>query len=361
MSSPTLPDKMIAARLHGPGDVRVESVPLPIQPKEGQALIKVGSVGICGSDLHAVNLGSFSGPGNGDPTPTTLGHEFGGVIESVGPSAMGGNFKHLQPGMRVAVDPANPCWQCPMCEEGNANLCHHMAFSGFHPHDGALSNWMLVNARSCFPVPDSIDDTASAMLEPLGVALHATSLAKIQLADSVAIMGAGSIGLCILQTVQLSGAMPVFVVDRLPWRLEVAKQLGAIPIQASDPVDAIMQETNGRGVDVAIEAAWSDDSVQQAADMLRMGGRMVVVGIPENDELAMNHAVVRRKGVTIRMVRRMKNVYPRAIKLAELGAVDLNSMVTHQFDLSETPTAFDINRNYRDNIVKAVIRVDSTP
>jgi L-iditol 2-dehydrogenase len=139
-------------------------------------------------------------------------------------------------------------------------------------------------------VPDTIDDAGAAMLEPLGIAIHAVDLARIRVANSVAIVGAGPIGLLILQLARLSGAAAIFVSDRLGWRLDLARRLGAVPINYDevDPVRAVLDATGGRGVDVAIEAAWSDHSVQQAAEMARMGGRLVLVGIPGDDRLELN-------------------------------------------------------------------------
>ncbi|MDQ5851949.1 MAG: zinc-binding dehydrogenase, partial [Chloroflexota bacterium] len=192
-----------------------------------------------------------------------------------------------------------------------------------------------------------------------GVAIHATDLAHIRVANSVAILGAGPIGLCILQAVKLSGADPIFVSDKLPWRLELAKRFGAIPIHCDeeDPVRSVLEATNGRGVDVAIEAAWSDHSVQQAAEMARLGGRLVLVGIPGDDGLSLKHSTARRKGLTIRMARRMKHTYPRAIHLVEQQAVDLPSMISHRFPLDRAPEAFALNTDYQDHVVKVIIDV----
>lgn len=350
------PATMMAAQLHGPKDLRINQVPHPGAPGPDQVLLRVTAVGICGSDLH-----TYQDARIGDTTlnaPLTLGHEFAGIVEEVGPGdALDGEFRPLQRGMRVAVDPAQPCGRCEMCEQGHPNLCHRLHFCGLYPDPGSLSQWMHVPAHTCFPVPDDFDDATAALLEPLGVAIHATDLAKLRVADSVAILGAGSIGLCILQTVRASGAQPIYVVDQFPWRLAVAEELGGIPInfRARDAVAAVREATHGRGVDVAIEAAWADQSIQWSAEMARLGGRLVLVGIPGDNRLQMNHATARRKGLTIRLARRMKHVYPRAIKLVESGAVNLTSLISHRFPLAEAPAAFALNDAYQDNVVKVII------
>ena len=365
---------MLAARLHGPEDLRVEELPHPGPPGPGEVLLRVKAVGICGSDLHTYRhaaIGDIRLEG-----PTILGHEFAGVVEQVGPGGekgtgtsgtrsqspypLDGNFQALEPGTRVAVDPAQPCGRCELCERGHPNLCLNLRFCGLWPDQGAMCEWIHVPASSCFPVPPEIDDAAAVMLEPLGVAIHTVDLAKVRVGQSVALLGAGSIGLCILQLLRLAGADPIFVTDKLPWRVGLAEQLGATEAwrcDAVDPVAAVRQATEGRGVDVAIEAAWCDASVDQAADVLVHGGRLVVVGIPEDDRLTLRHSVARRKGLLIAMVRRMKHAYPRAIRLAESGAVSLGLLVSHRFPLRRAAEAFAQSAEYREGVVKVVVEV----
>ena len=347
--------QMLAALLHGPRDLRVERVAHPGPPGRGEVLLRVKVTGICGSDLH-----SYQDARIGDTPiqgPLILGHEFSGLIEAVGPDSLDGHFDPLRPGTRVAVDPAQPCGRCEFCEKGHPNLCRRLHFCGNYPDGGSLCEWMHMPAHSCFPVPDSVDDESAALLEPLGVAVHAVDLAKIKVASSVAILGAGPIGLLLLQLAKLSGASPIFVTDMLPWRLAVAGKYGGVPIRCdeSDPVARIQKETHGRGVDVTIEAAWADHSVAQATEMARLGGRVVLVGIPGDDHLAMKHSTARRKGLTIMMSRRMKHAYPRAIRLAEQGSVDLTGLVSHRFPLKKAAEAFALNSAYRDKVVKVMI------
>jgi L-iditol 2-dehydrogenase len=346
---------MSAVRLHGPRDLRIERLPVPGTPEAGQVLLSPRCTSLCGSDLH-----SYLEARIGDTpvsSPLILGHEFSAVVESAGAEALDGNFEPLRPGTRVAVDPAQPCNRCESCEHGHPNLCAHMAFCGVFPHDGSLCGRMLMPARCCFPVPDAIDDTAAALLEPLGVALHAMDLAKPRLTDSLAILGAGPIGLLLLQLARLSGIHPVFVTDKFDWRLRLAEKFGGIPISidTEDAVRRVQQETRGRGLDVVIEAAWGGESVRQATEMARPGGRLVLVGIPDDDRLEMKHSTARRKGLTLLMSRRMKHTYPRAISLALRGAVDLHGLVTHCFPLDRASEAFELNAGYRDNVIKVIV------
>lgn len=350
---------MRAARLYGARDIRIDEVEAPRAPGAGEALLKVSAVGVCGSDLHTYADGRI-----GDTavqSPLILGHEFGGVIAAVGPDALDGEGDPLRVGQRVAVDPATPCFRCEMCEAGHPNLCRRLHFCGLWPDDGALQEYMIVSARSCFPVPDHLSDAAVALLEPLGVAVHAVDLGKLKVARSVAILGCGPIGLMILKLARMSGADPIYAFDLHPWRVEKAKAWGATEAFTldSDPVARIHELTHGRGVDVVFEAAWADHSIAQSAEMARLGGRLVLVGIPSDDHIAMKHSTARRKGLTIMMSRRMKHVYPRVIRLTSTVAepLDLDDLVSHHFPLGQADAAFALNAAYEDSVLKVVIDV----
>lgn len=353
---------MQAARLYGAKDIRVEETPEVGAPGPGEVVLEIKAVGICGSDLHTFEDGRI-----GDTrvaSPLVLGHEFGGVIKEVGEGALDGEGRPLRAGQRVAVDPATPCWSCEMCELGHPNLCLNLSFYGLYPDHGALRNRMIVGGRNCFPVPDSISDAGLALLETLGVAIHAVDLGKLKVARSVAVVGSGPIGLMITKLAALSGARPVYAFDKFPWRTERALEWGATHSfclgdggEDGDPVAWLMKETGGRGADVVFEAAWADESIAQAAEMARLGGRLVLVGIPGNDTLTLKHSVARRKGLTILMSRRMKHTYPRAIRLATEGGVDLDALVSHRFELAETPRAFQLNLAYPEGLHKVIVEV----
>jgi L-iditol 2-dehydrogenase len=355
---------MLAARLYGAEDMRIDDIPLPPPPPEGQVTIQVTSVGICGSDLHNYQDGRI-----GDTlieAPIILGHEFAGIVTAVGDRALDGEGNSLKIGQRVAVDPATPCHRCEMCEQGHPNLCRRLHFCGLYPDDGSLQEYMNVAARSCFVVPDALSDDDAALLEPLGVALHAVDLGKLKLANSVAVLGCGPIGSMIIQLARLHGAEPIYAYDMLPWRVEKACAWGAhhgvVITDELNPVQHIQQATHGRGVDVVFEAAWADHSIMWAGEMARLGGRLVLVGIPSEDKFSMRHSAARRKGLTIMMSRRMKHTYPRTIQLAtsQYQQLNLTDIVSHRFGLRGTPAAFKLNSDYQDNVQKIMINVRDT-
>ena len=347
---------MLAARLHNARDIRIDQVNEPDAPGPGQALIRVTAVGICGSDLHSYEDGRI-----GDTVvqePLILGHEFGGEVLACGADAHDGEDQPLRPGQRVAVDPAQPCQRCELCLAGHPNLCRRLHFCGLWPDDGALCERMLVPAHGCFPVPDALSDADAALLEPLGVALHAVDLGRLRLARSVVVLGCGPIGLLIIRLAQLAGADPIYACDRFPWRAQAALAWGASDAwccASEDSVAHVQQLTGGRGADVVFEAAWAEESVAQAAEMARPGGRVVLVGIPSADILTMKHSTARRKGLTILMSRRMKHTYPRAIRLALGGAFELEALISRRYPLAETAAAFASYAAWEPGVQKLLV------
>jgi L-iditol 2-dehydrogenase len=341
---------MLAARLCGKEDIRIVKISRPSLPEEKQALIRVKAVGICGSDLHQYHQSSQT-------KPVILGHEFSGVVEDIGEKSVDVFDQPLRKGIRVAVDPNQSCGRCEMCQKGHPNLCLNLHFAGFFPDNGALQERITVPAGCCFPVSETVDYESAALLEPLGVAIHAVDLAKVRSGDTAAILGAGPIGLCILQVLRSMKVYPIFIVDQFAWRLKIAKEFGGIPVNytESDPMEFIFTSTGNRGTDLVFEAAWADSAAQLAADIAVAGGRLIMIGIPKDDTLSFQHSVLRRKGLSVLLVRRMKHTYPRAIQLLERGAVDLKKMVTHRFPLERTAEAFALNAAYIDQVIKVVI------
>jgi L-iditol 2-dehydrogenase len=290
----------------------------------------VAAVSVCGSDIHW-----FAEGGIGDARikqPLVLGHEFAGVIT-------GGE----RSGERVAVDPAIPCGVCEFCLEGNPNFCTSMHFAGDGKFDGALREYVAWPTHCLFRLPESISDAEGALLEALGVGIHAIDLGHLRAGMSVGIFGCGPIGLLMVQLARISGATHIITTDKLPHRLEAAKSFGATNVfQAEGGTETaeILAATNRRGVDVAFEVAGENDAVETAVAAAKRGARVVLVGIPADDRTTFTASTARRKGLTIKLVRRMKHTYPRAIALVEHGLVDVRSLVTYRFPLTEAKPAF---------------------
>jgi L-iditol 2-dehydrogenase len=331
---------MKVVRLHAHGELRLHNEPEPV-PLSGEALLQVKAVGVCGSDLHWFTEG---GIGNTQlENPLVLGHEFAAITDG---------------GERVAVDPAVPCGWCEPCLKGNPNLCPQVIFAGHGTQDGALRERMVWPRRCLYALPETLDDTAGVMLEPLGVAIHAVDLGRLRTGMSVGVFGCGPIGLLIVQLARLSGASHIIATDVLPHRLEAAKGYGAhqtIVAEAGRELDEIRTSTNGRFVDVAFEAAGEQEAVDVSITAVGLGGKVILVGIPAEDHTSFPASVARRKGLTLKLVRRMKHTYPRAIEMVSKGLVDVQSLVTHRFPLEKTAEAFAVAQ--RREGLKIIIEV----
>jgi L-iditol 2-dehydrogenase len=319
---------MRVARLHGTGDLRLADEPAP-EPRAGEVLVRVTAVGICGSDLHW-----YDESGIGEAVlsrPLVLGHEAAGVIAS-GPRV----------GARVAIDPNLPCDACETCARGLGHLCARVRFLGHSDTDGAMRELIAWPEDRLVPVPDAIDDVAAAMLEPLGVAIHALRLADLRPGGTIAITGAGPIGQLLVRLAFAAGASAVVVTDRLPHRVEAARGAGAIAelVDGGAERERLLAALGGRPADTAIEIAGADDAIATAAVLVRPGGTVVVAGIPVGNDSVVPASVLRRKGTDLRFSRRMNRVYPEAIALVASGRIRPADVVTGVFPLAEAGAAF---------------------
>ena len=317
---------MNALRLHGVGDLRLHEEP-DVAAHEGEVVIDVTAVGLCGSDRHWVTEGQI-----GDAAlerPLVLGHEFAGVIAS-GPRS----------GQRVALDPAVPCDRCAVCAAGLPHLCPQIAFAGHGRTDGALRTRLAWPERLAYPLPDALDDASAALLEPLGVALHALDLGHVRDGTTAGVFGCGPIGLLLVQALAARGAKTVVATDPLPHRRAAAEASGAaLAVDPSALADVPLP--GGLGADVAFEAAGTDDALADAIAAVRPGGRVVLVGIPDGDRTSFVASPARRKGLTMLVCRRMTpQDLPRAIDLAGHGRVDLGMLVGERYSLERWEEAF---------------------
>jgi len=328
---------MRVARLYGRGDIRVEEAAQPV-PRADERLLRITAVGICGSDLHWFEEG-----GIGDArvaTPLILGHEFIGRTEG---------------GDRYVAEPAIPCRECALCIEGHPNLCEAVRFAGHGDDDGALREYAAWPARCLHPLPATIPDPESVMLEPLGIAIHAVDLAHVRPGSSVAVLGCGPIGLLVAQVARAAGALEVVTTERpsCPERLKAAADLGFGVVESGANEAKALRERLGGWADVSIEAAGDNAAVETAVAVTRPGGRVALVGIPADDRTSFGASQARRKGLTLVLVRRMKPVYDRAVRLVESGRVSLAGSVTQRFPLERCGEAFEVAQRRRG--IKVVV------
>lgn len=264
-----------------------------------------------------------------------LGHEIAGVIET-GPRR----------GQRVSIDPAIPCGICDLCTTDLAYLCRDLRFAGHGTTDGGLRTLIAWPRRLLAPVPETIDDVEAALLEPLGVALHAADLGKVEPGMSAGVFGCGPIGLLLIQILRQLGVNRILGTDPLPDRLAAARALGASevrpPITGRNARDVVAGPPWPQ-LDVAFEVAGEDGALHDAIAAIRPGGRVVLVGIPASDLTSFPASIARRKGLTFLLSRRMRaSDLPRAIELAAKGEVDLRSLISTRHALDDVGDASPI-------------------
>lgn len=325
---------MKACVLYAAKDLRVEERPVP-EPGEGMVRLKMGGVGICGSDLHYYHIGRV-----GDAVvtePMVLGHELCGVVDKVGPGVTG-----LKPGMKVIVNPTDECGSCEYCRSGRRNLCPSLRYYGSAartPHvQGIMMEYPLVQARQCVPVGDDMPFDLGACVEPLAIALHALSRAGNVMGKDVFISGAGPVGCLIAAVARLNGAASVSISDMEDFPLETARRLGADHTVKANDAEGI-RDLQGR-CEVCFEASGSRGGMHTCFDAVKTGGCIVHVGFQLENEVAypINAMVIRRE-VTVRGSLRAYQEFPLAARLVESGRLDIRPLITSTFPLDRAEEA----------------------
>ena len=346
------------ALLNGVRDMVLTERTIP-EPGPLEVLVRVRRVGVCASDVHYYThgrIGKFV-----VESPLILGHEVSGVVEAVGEGVT-----RLKAGDRVAMEPGHSCRRCEYCKRGQYNLCPNMTFMATPPVDGALSEYVVWPEDFTFPIPDAMSDDAAALLEPLAVGVWAARRGGVKMGDSVAVIGAGPIGCTTLQAAKAAGATTIIAVDLEPFRLDLARQLGAthtINAREEDPI-ARMREITGAltglpeshaGVDVAFETAGSLATCRMSIDAPRPGGVTVLVGLPPDPLVSLDIVGAASREVDIRGLFRYANCYPAAIGLASSGAVNLDALVTHRYPLEQAREAFEFADHEKRTSMKVMI------
>ena len=342
---------MQAVQWYAPGKMRAIDVDKPT-PEAHEALIRVESVGVCGSDMHYYLDGNIGTQVLTDPV--ILGHEYAGIVEAVGDDA-----DATLVGQRVAVEPGIPCMTCEWCRKGQYNVCRDMFFPGGPGNDGALCEYITVNAAFCFPVPMTMSASIAAMIEPLAVALHAVELADLKVGETAAIVGLGPIGLLVAEVLRLNGVGVVYGSDLYQYRVDVSRAYGvdhATHAETTDFVEAVMEATQGRGVDVAFDYSNKPEGIGVTVQVTRPAGRCILTGISGKEWDSIPVSTARRRELTLKWCRRfLQDNFPVAIQLILEERINVEKLVTHSFPLLKTQDAYDLVAGYKDGVLKASI------
>lgn len=331
-------------------DIREEEWPKP-DPGLGEVRVAIKSVGICGSDITHYKKGSI---GNLKVNQGFIfGHEAAGMIDAVGEGVTG-----LPEGTVVAVEPAIACQKCKYCLQGQQNICPNHSFLGVPPTNGALAEYIIVPAQNVVSVNAKVSFAEIAMLEPLGIGLHTANLLAIKAGESVAIIGAGGIGIAALIAAKLNGARVIAVLDRVESRLKVAAHYGAentLNCDRGNVEEEINKLTAGRGVDHVIEAAGEVVALEMACKIAAPGAKVAIIGIPVDDQWQYPAAKARRKELVFFNVRRSNHTLELAVDLVERGQVNLAAMVTHKLAWTEVEKAFGMAESRAEGTLRVVL------
>jgi len=338
---------MKAAVWYGGEDIRIEEVPKP-KIESSEVLVRVKSVGICGSELHA-----FEGISKRRKPPLVMGHEFSGEVEEVGR-----DVKDLGIGDRVVVDPIIHCDECEQCLRGRGNICRNLRLLGLHK-SGAFAEYISVPVRNCFRLSESVSFEEGSMVEPLAVAVHAVNRTPIKLGDRVAIIGAGIIGLTVLLAAKAAGVGMISVVDILDYRLEFAKSFGAdlvINSRTEDLEKRIKEMTDGNGADVVLEAVGLEATVRDAMWVLGRGGRLTILGnLEQTMRLDVMDAVVKEFDIKGSYCYNPDD-FKGALNLIRDRRVDIKPLITNVLPLDEAKTGFKLLHAKVGKVLKVLLR-----
>jgi L-iditol 2-dehydrogenase len=343
---------MTVAVLAGLKRIELTEVPVP-EPGPGEVLLEVEAVGICGSDLHYWRCGRIA-----DQVvkfPMRLGHEPAGRVAALGAGVTG-----LKKGQSVAIEPGIPCGTCRECQMGRVNLCPNVKFLGTPPIDGSFQPYLVMPASALAPRPDNVDAVMGALAEPLGVAVHSFDLMNLRAGERIAVIGAGSVGLCVIALARQMGVRIVAVSEPRPFRRKVAENLGAERTTTATPekfIKAARDATDGHGVDVVFECSGAAEALNTTLSAAARGGRVAMIGIPEVDTLSIDPHIWRKRELNIINVRRSNRTLERCLRILERTDLGLKAsgLVSTPIGLSGVQDAMVRLDDERSDAVKVMV------
>jgi L-iditol 2-dehydrogenase len=340
---------MRTAELTAPLTFRLADMPIE-DPGPGQVQVRIQAVGVCGSDLHAYSEGAVGSTPN--VYPMVLGHEPAGRIVKTGAGVIG-----LAAGDRGALEPALYCYHCEFCLSGHHNVCANIRFLSNPHHPGFFRELVNLPIANFLPIPAGMSFDEATLAEPLAVAVHSVRLASIRAGETVAVIGAGPIGLLTIAALRAAKAARIWAVEPLEHRRELARGVGAnVVIEPGEAAEEIRHGTGQRGVDCAIDCAAGEHTTSQAIQVTRNAGRVVLTGIHSAPFVSMDGSAMRRKELTIFNVRRSNHETQEALELLHAHAEWFAPLLTHTREIERIDQAFAIASQYRDGVGKMIVR-----
>jgi L-iditol 2-dehydrogenase len=343
---------MKAMVLTGIKQMEMREWPDPMIKNGHEVKIKLERVGVCGSDIHYYRTGKIGSQVVEFPFP--VGHESGGTVVEVG-----NRVTKIKPGDRIAIEPAISCGQCDQCLAGRPNTCRHTRFLGCPGQvEGCLTEYVVMPEENCFPIPDNMSFDAAAISEPLAIGLYAVKQSGLTASDKIGILGFGPIGMSVMLPAMALGAERIYVTDKIDERLAVAGKSNAKwkGNPAKEDVSGVINQLEPFQLDVVFECCGEQDAIDDALQIVKPGGKIMLIGIPEQQSLCFDMDYMRRKEITLINVRRQRYCLQEALDLMASGKVDVSPMATHRFHFRDTKKAFDLVDAYQDGVMKAMIQ-----
>jgi len=342
---------MKAMMLTGIRQMEMKDIPDPVLVNPNDVKIKISVVGICGSDIHYYTQGQIGS--QVVEYPFAVGHEGAGVVVEVGPAV-----KRVRPGDAIAIEPAMPCWKCDQCLSGRHHTCRKLRFLGCPGQaEGCLSEYIVMPEESCFPLKGKLKADHGSISEPMAIGVYSVKKSGGVKGKKIGILGFGPIGMSVMLSAKAEGADSYFVTDKIEERLAIAGKEGALftgnPLK-EDIVQKIYNKES-LGLDVVFECCGQQEALNQAIEILKPGGKLIVVGIPEFDNWIVNVEKTRRKEISLQFIRRQVDCVESALTMMEKGTISIENMITHRFPFSRTKEAFDLVAAYGDGVMKAMI------
>jgi L-iditol 2-dehydrogenase len=340
---------MRAAELIAPLTFRLTEMPIE-DPGLGEIQVRVEAIGVCGSDLHAYTEGAVGGTPNA--YPMLLGHEPAGSIVKTGVGVTG-----FAAGDRGALEPALYCYHCEFCLSGRHNVCANIRFLSTPHHPGFFRELVNLPVANFRPIPREMSFGEAALAEPLAIAVHSLRLASIHAGETVAVIGAGPIGLLTIAALRAAKAGRIFAVEPLAHRRELARGIGAdAALEPGEAQEEILRSTGQRGVDCAIDCAAGELTTIQAMQLTRNAGRVVLTGIHSTPLVSVDASAMRRKELTLFNVRRSNHETQEALELLRARAAWFAPLLTHTRPIDRIDEAFAIASQYRDGVGKMMVK-----
>ena len=343
---------MKAMQLTGVRQMRMNEVPMPEIRNPKEVLIRMKTVGVCGSDVHYYVEGKIGS--QVVEYPFTVGHEGAGVVEKVGKGV-----SKVKPGDRIAVEPAMSCWKCDQCLAGRPHTCRKLRFLGCpRQAEGCLSEFIVMPEECCFKIPEEMTFLEAALSEPLAIGVYAVKQSIPMKGARIGILGSGPIGLSVLMPSIQQGAEKAYVTDKVDGRLKLATELGASwtgnPLK--DDIAGEIKKKEPLLLDAVFECCGQQEALDQAMDIVKPGGKIMIIGIPPSmEKWSFQVDKARRNEICIQNVRRQNHCVQPALDMIEKKLFDIGKMATHHFSFDKTKEAFDLVSDYRDGVVKAII------